>query len=148
MARDGNDSKGVGDDAGRQDLPDHVAEWVAYADRDLAVAQDMARLGHDAWALITCQQAIEKLLKALVAERGEHPPRTHSLPRLASMIGLGLTESQVKLFADLSNAYLMARYPGEVPAEALDPDEMGAEEYLAATEEVCEWLRQQLKSAR
>ncbi len=142
-----NDERPDGDAAGN-DRPDVVAEWVAYADRDLVVARDMTRLGHDAWALTTCQQAIEKLLKALVAERGEHPPRTHSLPRLAAMLGLDLTESQVKLFADLSNAYLMARYPGEVPAEALDPEEMGAEEYLFATEEVCEWLRRQLRSRR
>lgn len=121
-----------------------AAQWLAYAERDLAAARDMARLGHDAWALTVCQPALEKMLKALLAQRGEEPPRTHSLPRLAGLLGLELTETQITLLTELTNAYLLARYPGEVPPEAMALDERAVSDYVSGAEEAFAWLQTQL----
>lgn len=85
------------------------------------------------------------MLKALLAQRGEEPPRSHSLPRLAGLLQLDLSEEQIVLFTELTNAYLLARYPGEVPPEVMACDQRTVGDYVEGAEEAFAWLRTQLR---
>lgn len=66
-----------------------VTEWISKARGDLEVAQREHALGlggsTDA-VVFHCQQAIEKLLKGLIAQAGREPPKIHDLPQLSHMV--------------------------------------------------------------
>jgi HEPN domain-containing protein len=63
----------------------------------------------------TAQQAVEKLLKALIVLAEQHPPRSHDLRELSELAGLELSESVL----DLQVFAVEARYeegPFALPA--------------------------------
>jgi HEPN domain-containing protein len=66
-----------------------VTEWIAKAYGDVRVAQRENALGSkgstDA-VTFHCQQAIEKLLKGLLAKSGTEPPHIHDLPQLSRLV--------------------------------------------------------------
>ena len=93
-----------------------VEEWVLKAEEDLEAA---AHLGGDSdrfrnSASFHYQQAIEKLMKAVLVKGGHVPPRTHDLVELFDLLeGHGVrvaaTRSDLRL---LSTGAVYARYPG------------------------------------
>ena len=88
-----------------------------------------------------CQQAIEKLLKALITEKSESAPRIHDLVELADIIELDLAEDQQLLLARLSYQAVASRYPGP----ALRYTEKGkVQELLGQTERFFAWLQVKL----
>ena len=62
-----------------------IDNWVALAEYDLETAKAMLDSGRYIYVAFTCQQSIEKLLKAIfVKEKKTTPPYSHNLKRLAS----------------------------------------------------------------
>jgi HEPN domain-containing protein len=96
--------------------------------------------------LFGCQQALEKLLKALVVETShQSPPRLHNLVRLATLAGLTLESHHETLLTKLSLEYIELRYPEELTTvDELNCRE-AAEEHLQQTEELFRWLEAQRK---
>jgi HEPN domain-containing protein len=95
-----------------------AAEWLAKGRADLATARREARVrrqpNHDA-ACFHAQQAVEKLLKARMAETGMDIPRVHDLARLLDFL-LPLEPMWATWRGALSEltAYSVEfRYPGE-----------------------------------
>jgi len=63
----------------------------------------------------TAQQALEKILKASIVLKAQHPPRSHDLQELAGLAGLEMPEGLL----DLQVFAVEARYeegPFELPA--------------------------------
>ena len=63
----------------------------------------------------TAQQAVEKILKASIVLKAQHPPRSHDLQELAELAGLEMPEGLL----DLQVFAVEARYeegPFELPA--------------------------------
>ncbi len=118
--------------------------WQQFAEADMAAAETLMHEGHRAHALVLLQQAIEKMLKALIVESGEQPPKIHSLIRLADLADMALTDVQRRLLHELSNLYVLLRYPEGYVEAAGGIDEATAEEYVSASREVMAWLREQL----
>jgi hypothetical protein len=59
-------------------------QWAEQARYDLDTARAMLDAGRYLYVVFCCQQAVEKILKALIAQRSkELPPRIHQLVRLA-----------------------------------------------------------------
>jgi HEPN domain-containing protein len=89
-----------------------------------------------------CQQALEKLLKAIGIERtaSGSPRRTHDLVLLAQDAGLSIGESDMALLDRLTEQYMPTRYPDD-PTEYTEDE---AQAYLIETERTFAWLRQQL----
>lgn len=57
-----------------------VKNWIALADYDLKTAEVMFKGGRYVYVAFTCQQAVEKLLKAIyVKEKKQTPPYIHNL---------------------------------------------------------------------
>ena len=90
-------------------IPQH---WVEKAEYDLSAAKAMLDSRHYLYVLFCCQQAIEKLLKAIIAKQtDELPPRLHNLIRLTELADLDLTEKQLEFLRKLSEYYIKSRYP-------------------------------------
>lgn len=94
-----------------------VAEWVGIAQEDLDTAsrehayqgsRNLRAIGFHA------QQAIEKLMKAVLIDRGVSPPKTHDLEVLAALLqtaGTPLHANSMDL-ARLTTSAVSTRYPG------------------------------------
>ena len=93
-------------------MDEDVAYWLKLAHLDLESAQKSLEGDSFLYCLFGCQQALEKLLKALVVEVSrESPPRIHNLIRLAALAGVGLQPEQESLLSKLSLEYIEMRYP-------------------------------------
>jgi HEPN domain-containing protein len=90
-------------------------EWIEAASTDLEsigyLLQNERLTGHVAFH---SQQAIEKVLKAIIEENGDRVPKVHSLSKLfsncASLIDIQYEDD---LVIALDSLYLESRYPGE-----------------------------------
>ena len=85
-----------------------------------------------------CQQAAEKLLKAVVTEREMEPPKTHDLVELADLAGIELTDEHRTFLTRLSDHAVRSRYPGA------KYNEEEVRELFEETKRFFEWLRAKL----
>ena len=88
-----------------------VKNWVALADYDLKTAEAMFQGGRYIYVAFTCQQAIEKMFKALyVKEKKQTPPYIHNLLKLAEMTPFynEFTEIQLQDLGTLNSFYLQS----------------------------------------
>jgi HEPN domain-containing protein len=119
--------------------------WLEYAQDDL----DTAKVTYDGerWAATSlhAQQAAEKALKALCFEReGAEPPRTHDLVRLAQ--DTGYPDDRHAELDELTQSYIVSRYPDAIDARGAEIDRDTAEEHRALAESVVRWVRGQLQT--
>jgi HEPN domain-containing protein len=120
-------------------------QWAEQARYDWDTARAMLDSGRYLYVVFCCQQAVEKMLKAVIAERsGQCPPRLHNLLRLAEHAGIGLDQSQRVLMEDLSRYYVQSRYPEEIPVLSRGLDRPRGEQVLNQTEDVLRWLSSML----
>ena len=115
-----------------------VAEWLRIADHDIRAAASLLKDRLWPGAAYFCQQAAEKLLKALALERMMEPPRTHDLVELAELVGLELSAEQKMLLTRLSDHAARSRYPG---AEYKEEE---VRQLFEETKRFFEWLRARL----
>ena len=74
-------------------MADAIQRWAAQARYDLETARAMLDAGRYLYVLFCCQQAVEKMLKALIARRTQAlPPRLHNLMRVAEVASLTVPE--------------------------------------------------------
>ena len=67
-------------------MDEQSSRWLIQARHDLESAKKNQTIELYDVALVLCQQALEKALKALyIAQTGQFPPRIHSLERLADL---------------------------------------------------------------
>lgn len=96
-------------------MDEDVAYWLELARLDLESARKSLQGNSFLHCLFGCQQALEKLLKALVVEvTDQSPPRLHNLVRLAALAGLTLESHHEILLSKLSLEYIELRYPEEL----------------------------------
>jgi HEPN domain-containing protein len=114
-------------------------KWVEKALYDLDTARAMLASDRYFYVLFCCQQAVEKMLKAVIAKQtGRVPPRLHNLNRLAERTGLEFSEKRMDLLGELSSYYVQSRYPEETDTETTREI---AEDTLTLTEEAVQWLQ-------
>jgi HEPN domain-containing protein len=118
---------------------DRALELTALANDDLYVARVLLpdTRAADSMVGFHLQQTVEKLLKALLAERDVDYPKTHSLLRLVHLAGehgYALPESVQELVA-LNRYAVVERYEVKPPVTALDRVRL-----LALVERFQEWV--------
>lgn len=97
--------------------------------------------GRQLYVLFCCQQAVEKMLKAvIVLHTNTFPPRIHTLVRLAETASLDLDQERNQFLRELSSYYAQTRYPEEIPASAAGISEDLTRRILRQTEEMVQWL--------
>lgn len=91
-------------------MEETTARWIKQAEHDFSNAQQTFDIELYDLCLISCQQAVEKIIKALyIKMKATEPPRIHSLRKLVELVGIAddLTDKVV----DLDGYYLALRYP-------------------------------------
>ena len=116
-------------------------EWVRLVESDREAARILFEAGHHEACTFHCQQAIEKLLKAiLVKQTNFRPPHIHSLRLLLERVGAIEVPPEIIESASLIDAYYVgSRYP----LDAIDPDKFDrplAESALHSTDRVFTWF--------
>ena len=124
-----------------------VEHWLDIAEYDLETAAAMQVSGRYLYTVFMCQQALEKLLKAIyLQQKGEEAPRTHNLVYLLGLLNLPQQSEHLKLMTSLNTYYLEGRYPAYKQKLSQLLDQPTAQDFLTKTEELFKWLRSQLSS--
>jgi len=120
---------------------DSVERWSEQARYDFETASAMLDSGRYLYVVFCCQQAVEKMIKAVIVKRtNSFPPRIHALIRLAEAASLDLTDERAQFFRELSNYYIQSRYPEEIPVLAAEMSRDQAYRIFKQTEESVKWL--------
>lgn len=119
-----------------------IEYWLNLSLYDIQTAKAMFKAGRYLYVLFTCQQAVEKILKALVVQNTEKlPPRIHDLVKLSDFAKIELPEDKAEFLAKLNFYYLETRYPEQVVDLSKDIKKETAGIYLSKTEGVLNWLK-------
>jgi len=119
--------------------------WVQQAEYDLETARGLLEIKRYLYVLFCCQQALEKMLKALIAKQTkEFPPRSHNLTRLAELAISKVPEERADLLRYLSRYYIQSRYPEEIADVAKEINKEKAQEVFNKTQEMFQWLSSML----
>lgn len=117
-------------------------KWLALVDYDIKSAEAMFDTGRYLYVAFLCQQAVEKLLKAIIHEKtGEMPPYTHRLPALVEVAGIVADSKQADLLVKLTRYYIRTRYPEDRTRLARTLDRTATKLLLQHTMEVLQWLK-------
>ena len=123
--------------------------WLGLAEYDLETAKAMFQTKRYLYVGFMCHQTIEKALKAVIAQdcaAGEMPPKTHHLLKLADRAGFfqKMSEGQQTFIKELNPMHIEARYPEYKETIAAGLTGEICRGFLAETEEMLCWIRQQL----
>src|SRR4030065_526958 len=111
-----------------------VKYWVDLSKYDIKTSDAMFKSRRYLYVLFTCQQAVEKILKALVTKyTRQFPPKTHDLLKLIELSKIDIDEIQKEFLSKLSFYYIETRYPQEIAKILKDINGKMALEYLKNT---------------
>ena len=124
-----------------------VQNWITLAEYDLKTAEAMLQAERYLYVAFTCQQAMEKLLKALfVKEKDQTPPYTHNLLRLTDTLTIAaeLDEEKNRFLETLNSYYIESRYTEEMSGLSEMLHRENAQSIFSTTQELFTWLRDQI----
>ncbi|SHK43335.1 HEPN domain-containing protein [Desulforamulus aeronauticus] len=130
-------------------LRPRTKNWLTTAEEDFEVAGQLLNSKKYLYSLFFCQQALEKILKAIYHEKfNTTPPRKHNLLPLAedAKIFNELSDSVQELFDILSEFYLESRYSEDREALAQSCNKAFVESKYEQTELIFKWLKNKLIS--
>ena len=121
-------------------MKDETKQWLEYADENLTSAKVLLdnRLFNP--CLQNAQQAVEKMLKAVLVELSIKFKKTHSTNKLVMMLAenrldIDLAEEECEL---LDSIYLPSKYPLGSILPDFEPDEQTCRDCIAMAERVRE----------
>jgi len=121
-----------------------VKKWIEISDYDFETAKAMFISKRYLYVAFMCQQAVEKIIKAIIVlKEDEYPPKIHKVESLALKADLGdeLNEDQKDFLSELSFFYLNNRYP-DFKTELINIiSRKKAEEILIKTESFIKWVK-------
>jgi len=115
-------------------------DWLGIAAADCRATELLLAAPDPPRAIVAfhAQQYVEKLLKAVLALRGEDPPRTHSLRDLALRVTSEDVPDEILSAAQALDPFaVLGRYPGL----ALEPDVARLAGLMAHVLRLAEWTR-------
>jgi len=121
--------------------------WLEHAQYDMRAVKAMLDTGMWVYAVLMCQQAIEKLAKGVYGLfiNADNIPRVHNILRLVKEVEDKLQkpvkEEYFGLFETLSGYYLSSRYPDFTNTLAKTITENDARELHRQSEEAFAWLQ-------
>lgn len=116
--------------------------WIDIADYDIKTAKVMLKSRRYLYVVFMCQQALEKIIKALYINTfDEEPPRSHNLAFIFKKLSIKITTEKLDLLNKLSAFYITNRYPEYKQMLSTLLDRKQTKEYFTKTEEVYEWLK-------
>lgn len=128
-----------------------IEDWLLSAELDLKAARGSLKENVPNIACFLSQQAVEKVLKAVILIKAGKVPKVHALDRLLDQIQQdvpGLRENFEKQILFLDQFYIPTRYPDTLPGslpEGLPTTEV-AEKAIACAIEIVEFIKSSLQS--
>jgi len=124
-----------------------VEHWIERSQYDLDTAKAMLDTGRYLYVSYMCQQTIEKLLKAIIAQQGKKNFPIHNLNRLAeiSAISNGLSSEQFNFLAELTPYHIEARYGDYKEKLSEVIGDKKAQQVYKKTLEFHKWLYQKIR---
>jgi HEPN domain-containing protein len=120
-----------------------TANWIALADYDVETAHHMLATERYLYVIFLCHLALEKLLKAHVAEFTQTVPiKTHDLIYLVKKCDLELPEKYLDFIGKINTGSIPTRYPDDLQRSLKEYPKSVAKNYLNQTVELIEWLKQ------
>lgn len=125
-----------------------VRNWVATSRYDLQTAEAMFKAGRYLYVVFMCHLAIEKMLKALLADKypEELPPKIHHLINLAQKTAITFPENLKEFFQRIDHVSVATRYPEDLRTLSREFNKDTAKLILIETKRMIQWLKQHLKS--
>ncbi len=122
-----------------------VQHWLNSSEQNYLTMKHLINSKDYSWALFIGHLVIEKLLKAIYVKRlQKHALFTHDLLRLASKIGLSLTDDQQEWFDEITTFNLNTRYDNyKQDFNKLCTREF-TENWINKIENLRQWLKNQL----
>ena len=121
-----------------------IQNWIKIAQYDIETAKAMLKSRRYLYVAYTCQQAIEKILKAIyVKEKNKTPPYTHNLKRLISKLSIStIINAEQLAFVDIINSYYIeSRYSEELQILSQTLNKKKAKEIYHNTKKLLQWLK-------
>ena len=125
----------------------YVSHWLERSKYDLETAKAMLDARRYLYVAYMCQQAVEKLLKAIIAQHGKENLPIHNLNRLAELAELSgeLGEGQIDLLAELTAYNIVARYGDYKESLSEIVDIQKAKFLYDRTLELFQWLCKRIR---
>lgn len=119
-----------------------VTHWIERAEYDLETSKVMLDTERYLYVGYMCQQAVEKLLKAIIAQQNKENLPIHNLNRLAEIAEIKnlLNIEQSNFLAELTPYCIEARYGDYKESLSEVINEERAREVYRKTQEIFEWL--------
>ena len=116
--------------------------WVALTDYDIETALHMLATERYLYVIFLCHLALEKILKAHVAEVIQDVPiKTHDLIYLVKKCELEVPEKYLDFIGKINTASIPTRYPDDLQRSLKEYPKSVAKDYLSQTTEIVEWLK-------
>jgi HEPN domain-containing protein len=123
-----------------------ILYWISLSRYDINTAKAMLTSRRYLYVLFTCQQAIEKMLKALVIKNtGNFPPKIHDLVKLLTIAGIESTDEKREFLAKLNYYYIETRYPAELSKISKLIKRQTALNIFNETREMLTWLKSKVQ---
>jgi HEPN domain-containing protein len=124
-----------------------VAHWAERSQYDLDTAKIMLDTGRYLYVAYMCQQTVEKILKALIAQQDKKNFPIHNLNRLAEIAEISneLTTEQFNFLAELTPYHIEARYGDYKDRLSEIINEKKAQQVYKKTREIYKWIYQKIK---
>ena len=128
-------------------MNDKINYWLDTAVYDLDTAKAMLETKRYLYVGFMCHQTIEKTLKAVIASRGQFPPKIHNLSMLSDKAELTkeFTPEQIKFIIALNPLNIESRYPKYKDKINSMLTQEKCKEIISKTEELFSWIKQYLK---
>lgn len=127
------------------EIKEKINFWLENAEYDLQTAEVMHNSARYAYTAFMCQQAIEKIIKAIyLQEKKSEAARSHNLSYLIGLLNISADQVPLDLLGELSAYYLEGRYPTykEKISQLINKNKSG--ELLSQTKECFKWLKSQI----
>jgi HEPN domain-containing protein len=117
-------------------------KWIERARYDLSTSVALFKARKYLYVAFTCQQALEKIIKACIASNGETIPFTHNLVKLAENANIfsDMDEDTRLFIARLTPFAIEARYGDYRKNLSEIVNRTEASNMLKTTSEVFKWL--------
>jgi HEPN domain-containing protein len=121
-------------------MKDETGNWLEFGEENLKSAKVLLESGLFNPCLQNSQQAVEKMLKAVLVEFSHKFKKTHSINELAIMLGEnGLTVDLAEDERDLLDSiYMPSKYPVGNVLPDFEPDKKTCEHCIAIAQRVKE----------
>jgi HEPN domain-containing protein len=123
-------------------MREEIKKWLKKAEEDLEVAKFNFKWNKLDVSAFYCQQAVEKVLKALFIKRFKKLIRTHDLKLLA--VRLNAPRKISDRCSELSRAYVVTRYPDI--EEVYEKEDV--EKFLETVSVVMKWVGKKMRTKK